>query len=276
MLHKNEFYLFSPRKFTIILMKLSLNSGLSPTEARNIFFKNFTAKYHDAVQDVLDDDVIDYICDSIADAEDQTATVTEILTSFCPELKLEASDIPEIIRASEVLKTPNHRINYKLVGARPASSPPSEFQSVPAIVEAADSPEASSTPVAPLFSESDVENISYICSMFPDIDLDIIEYVYLNKCARNKEPTVLYLLEECSDPEGIERHRMKLQIIRIKEEEDRLRRLNEAKSIQAAVFERYGDQEIKEPQKRKPAAKGTADAVLIENTLRDDSKSSKV
>lgn len=255
-------------------MKLAFKIDLPPSEARKSFFKDFSAKYHDAVQDILDDDIIDYICDSIAGAEDPAATATEILTSFCPDLQLEACDITEIIRAS-VLKTSNTSPGY--IDSRQTSSPEAAVLSASTDGAPADGPAASSIPVAVIYSESDAENISYICSMFPGIDLDIIEYAYLNKCARNKEPTVLYLLEECSDAEGLEKHRMKLQIIRIKDEEDRQRRLNEARSIQAAVFERYGDQEIKASQsKKKPAGKALADTVLIQNQLRDDSKSSKM
>lgn len=193
-----------------------------------------SAKYAEGGES-LDKDFYEYVCESIlGENEIQESVVSEIVRSFYPDYAIDEDDVASFTRAAQGLCA----MRSPAAAIAPADDPcEAELPQLPDELEALKEEKD-------IWTEQNVEDISYVCSIFPNIDISIIEYAYMSKCARNKDPTVEYLLENCSDDAGIERVAAKMAEKREKEQRDTARAAEEARKMQAMVFQKYGDRVV--------------------------------
>lgn len=185
----------------------------------------------------LDKDFYEYVCDSIlAEGDITDNSVREILGAFYPDYDIDTADIAAFCRAAHSLEASRNA---------PASSEnPSDDTAAAAELPTITDTVSPEKEAKEIWTEGNLEDISYVCSIFPNVDISIVEYVYKSKCARNREPTVEFLLDNCSDEEGIERMATKLAEMQLKEERDKDEAAEVAKKMQAAVVNRYGDRAV--------------------------------
>ena len=192
---------------------------------------------HAADGESLDKEFYEYVCDSIlAEGVITDDGVREILMAFYPDYAIDAADVAAFRCAARSLEASRN-------------APTATEDRGDDIPPATELPTISDDPppekeVKEIWTEANVEDISYMCSIFPNVDISIVEHVYTSKCARNREPTVEYLLDNCSNEEGIERMASKLAEMQLKEARDKEEAANEAKKIQATVVQRYGDRAV--------------------------------
>lgn len=189
-------------------------------------------KYAIGQGDSLDKDFYEYVCDSIlVEGEITESSALEVVQSFYPDYPIDNADVSVFIRAAKGLQKCRNPAPKLVEAVR---------------IDAADMPDVPPPPEQEkdIWTEQNVEDISYICSIFPNIDISIIEYAYMSKCARNKEPTVDFLLENCPDDEGIQKMVAKMIEIRDKKRRDAEKAAEEQRKMQAVVFQKYGDRVV--------------------------------
>ena len=213
----------------------------------------------------LDKDFYEYVCDSIlAEADMTIEIVKDIIQSFYPDYSIDDDDVSYFINAATNRNSSDIDIPTKV--CTPVQ--------ITEIIESESSSEEESEVI---WTEKNVEEISFISSVFPTLDISIIEFVYMIKCAKNKEPAVEYLLENCSDEDGINKI-----IAKMAEKVDKKQReidceAQAVKAMQAAVFQKYGDQAIKyRGGEGKKSKKDQKVDLVLENSVDNKPRKTKV
>jgi hypothetical protein len=283
---------------------LCVDESLGARDAFDSYFKGFKSHY-DASGDIdVDRDVFEYICDAISsEGARSLAAVTSILAPFYPALTLRPPDVPGLVRAAEVLKISKEKGNVPLYSvdgpkrlkglaalrsANASSTSSAPLPAPPALVPAAVGGKAvdgdqegedgmqSDEDGAEVncLSEAAAMDLSEIGSMFPNVPQDILEHVFIHYCAKNKEPTVLFLLDNCTSDESIEKVRKKIEAARLRELREEEQRAAQLKAAQAAAVDRFGDQVVVRGDGKKRQGKGSRGDGAIAAALRDqrDSK----
>jgi hypothetical protein len=217
----------------------------------------------------LDKDFYEYVCDSIlAEADMPADAVAEIVRSFYPDYAIDDDDVALFTEAARALHASRNSLDVTAAAAIEAAP-------LPPLEE--DESETSSEEEIEIWTEKNVEDISFISSVFPSLDMVIIEFVYANKCAKNVEPSVQYLLEHCSDEAGVEKMVAKMADRVERAEREAEREAQTARTMQATVFRKYGDQAVK--YRGGDVKKGKKDQkveLMLDNNIDNKPKKTKV
>jgi hypothetical protein len=286
---------------------LCVDESLGATDAFDSYFKGFKSQYDESGDIDVDRDVFEYICDAIAsEGARSLSAVAAILAPFYPALTLRAADVPGLVRAAEVLKISKEKGNiplYSLDGPKRlkglaalrsthvSSAPPESLAAPPAQLpveaeaaagrKAQDIDDESKDGILSdedeanicCLSEAAAMDLSEIGSMFPTVPQDVLEHVFIHYCAKNKEPTVLFLLDNCTSEEAIEKVRARIEAARLRELREADLKAAQLRAAQAAAIDRFGDQVVVRGEGKKKAGKASRGDGAIAAALRDQRES---